>query len=161
MANAVRMATESAERRQAEEQTGHPGLRAEGIFGVDINGVITFVNPPRAGCSVRARRDDRADLAQPDPPPSRGRQRVPERSVPMMAAYRDGKPSRVDDECLWRQNGSALPAEYGATPILKEGTIVGALSASATHRAQAQPARAGRQRAQIRRILDTSTEGFC
>ena len=45
----------------------------------------------------------------------------------MFAAYKHGKASRIDDECLWRKDGTGLPVEYGATPILKDGEIVGAV----------------------------------
>ena len=45
----------------------------------------------------------------------------------MFAAYKQGKASRIDDEFLWRKDGSGLPVEYGATPMLKDGTVVGAV----------------------------------
>ncbi len=45
----------------------------------------------------------------------------------MFAAYKYGRASRIDDECLWRHDGSALPVEYGATTILKDGAIVGSV----------------------------------
>ena len=45
----------------------------------------------------------------------------------MFAAYTEGKTSRIDDECLWRKDGNGVPVEYGATPILKDGVIVGSV----------------------------------
>jgi len=45
----------------------------------------------------------------------------------MFAAYKHGKASRIDDEFLWRKDGSGVPVEYGATPILKDGHIVGSV----------------------------------
>jgi len=45
----------------------------------------------------------------------------------MFAAYTRGEASRVDSESLWRKDGVGLPVEYGATPILKDGAIVGAV----------------------------------
>ena len=45
----------------------------------------------------------------------------------MVAAYTRGEASRIDDECLWRKDGHGLPVEYGATPIRKDGEIVGAV----------------------------------
>ena len=45
----------------------------------------------------------------------------------MFAAYRHGRACRVDYEVLWRKDGSGLPVEYGATPILKDGEVVGSV----------------------------------
>jgi PAS domain S-box-containing protein len=45
----------------------------------------------------------------------------------MFAAYAYGKASRIDDEFLWRKDGAGLPVEYGATPVLKDGVLVGSV----------------------------------
>ena len=45
----------------------------------------------------------------------------------MRAAYREGKACFVDDEVLWTSDRRAIPAEYGATPILKDGQVIGAV----------------------------------
>jgi len=34
---------------------------------------------------------------------------------------------RVDDEILWRRDGSSFPAEYASYPILNAETVVGAV----------------------------------
>ncbi len=52
---------------------------------------------------------------------------IPRKIVPMFAAYTHGKASRIDDEFLWRKDGSGLPVEYGATPILKDGVVIGSV----------------------------------
>jgi PAS domain S-box-containing protein len=46
---------------------------------------------------------------------------------PMYAAYKHGKTSRIDNEFLWRKDGTGLPVEYGATPMLKAGALVGSV----------------------------------
>src|SRR5262249_10509088 len=51
----------------------------------------------------------------------------PREECPMFAAYKYGKTSRIDNEFLWHKDGTGVPVEYGATPILKEGVIVGAV----------------------------------
>jgi two-component system sensor histidine kinase/response regulator len=101
---------------------------AEGIFGVDTSGNFTFVNP--AACRllgysaqelinqqshtlIHHHRTDGTDY--------------PVEACPMHAAYTNGTVSRVDDEYLWCKNGTGLPVEYGATPILKNGSITGAV----------------------------------
>jgi PAS domain S-box-containing protein len=45
----------------------------------------------------------------------------------MFAAHQHGRTSRVDNECLWRKDGTGVPVEYGATPIMKDGHIVGSV----------------------------------
>ena len=129
MANALRFALESEERRQAEERNRLIlESSAEGIFGTDTEGRITFVNS--AACrmlgftveeligqpSHRTFHHHRPDGSE-----------YPVEECPMLAAYQHGKASRVDNEFLWRKDGVGLPVEYGATPILKDGIIMGSV----------------------------------
>ena len=115
--------------REAEERTRLIlDSAAEGIFGVDTEGVVTFVNP--ACCQmlgfapaemlgqpshqlIHRRRADGSDY--------------PREQCPMFAAYTRGEANRIDDELLWRKDGTGLPVEYGATPIRKNGAVVGAV----------------------------------
>ncbi len=163
MANVLRFARESAERRQAEEQTRLIlDSTSEGIFGVDTDGRITFVNP--AACRLLGYttgefvgRDSHSLFHHHRPDGGE----CPLDECPMLGAYRQGKASRVDDEYLWRKDGTALPVEYGATPILKDGTVLGAVIsfADATERKRHLEALAASER-KTRRILETSNEGF-
>jgi len=101
---------------------------AEGIFGVDTEGCITFVNP--AACRMLGFSAEEL-LGQashstfhhhrPD-----GRE-YPKEECPMFAAYKHGRASRIDDEFLWCKDGAGLPVEYGATPMRKDGAVVGAV----------------------------------
>jgi PAS domain S-box-containing protein len=100
----------------------------EGIFGVDTEGVITFVNPSvsrilgwAADELVGQRSHELLHHHHKDG------SAYPPRTCPMYAAYTQGTASRVDDEYLWRKDGSGMPAEYAATPMRKEGRIVGAV----------------------------------
>src|SRR5512137_1972103 len=85
----------------------------------------------------------------------------PMEECPMFAAYKHGKASRIDDEYLWCKDGTGLPVEYGATPILKDGTIIGAVISftDITERRRNEQALAASER-KTRRILETSNEGF-
>jgi PAS domain S-box-containing protein len=101
---------------------------AEGIFGTDVQGRITFVNP--AACRMLGFAAEEL-IGQPSHAVihhhhADGREYLQE-ECPMHAAYTQGKASRVDDEFLWRKDGSGFPVEYGATPILKDGAIVGSV----------------------------------
>jgi len=101
---------------------------AEGIFGTDTEGRITFVNP--AACHMLGFTPDEL-LGQPShaafhyhrPDGSA----YPKEECPMYAAYTQGRASRIDDEFLWRKDGAGLPVEYGATPVLKDGALVGSV----------------------------------
>jgi PAS domain S-box-containing protein len=101
---------------------------AEGIFGTDAEGRITFVNP--AACRMLGFTADELigrpchDAFHHSRPDGSA---YPVESCPMYAAYTSGQASRVDDESLWRKDGTGLPVEYGATPILKDGTIIGSV----------------------------------
>ena len=101
---------------------------AEGIFGVDTEGRIGFVNP--AACRMLGFTSEEM-IGQPSHAlihhhhPDGGA--YPMEECPMFAAYKRGEASRIDDEFLWGKDGTGLPVEYGATPIRKDGVIVGAV----------------------------------
>ena len=101
---------------------------AEGIYGLDLEGKTTFVNPAAArmiGWEV-------SDLigqpqhsvlhhSRPDGTP------YPREQCPIYAAFTDGEVHRVDDEVFWRKDGSSFPIEYVSTPIREDGVLVGAV----------------------------------
>jgi two-component system sensor histidine kinase/response regulator len=101
---------------------------AEGIFGVDPEGRITFVNSAVTEMLYFSPEEliGRGSHAiihhhRPDGSP------YPMEECPMYAAYMQGTSSRIDDEFLWRKDGTGLPVEYGAMPIFKDGVILGAV----------------------------------
>jgi PAS domain S-box-containing protein len=130
IANALRFALESEERRQAEEQ-----IRLilestmEGLFGVDTAGRITFVNP--AACRMLGFTADEL-IGQPAHETIQHHRPdgsdYPREDCPMFAAVTRGEISRIDNEFHFRKDGTAFPTEYGVTPIRKGDTIVGAVS---------------------------------
>jgi two-component system sensor histidine kinase/response regulator len=129
LANALRFALESEERRQAEERNRLIlESSAEGIFGTDADGKITFVNA--AACRMLG-----FTVAELIGQPSHAMfhhhrpdgSEYPVEVCPMYAAYKHGKTSRIDNEFLWCKDGTGLAVEYGATPMLKDGTVVGSV----------------------------------
>ena len=42
-------------------------------------------------------------------------------------AFKEGVGRHVDDEVLWRSDGTSFPAEYSAYPQLRDGVVVGAV----------------------------------
>jgi two-component system, sensor histidine kinase and response regulator len=101
---------------------------AEGIFGTDAQGYITFANP--AACRMLGFSTEEL-IGKLSHPTFHQRRpdgtEYPKEKCPMFAAYTQGKHSRIDDEFLWRKDGSGFPVEYGATPMLKDGRIVGSV----------------------------------
>ncbi|GMG82659.1 sigma 54-interacting transcriptional regulator [Paralimibaculum aggregatum] len=100
----------------------------DGIYGVDRDGLTTFVNPAAEamlGWSA-------ADLI--------GRSMhemihhhhadgsvYPAGDCPIYNAFRHAKVNRVDDEYFWRKDGRPLRVEYTSTPIVEDETVQGAV----------------------------------
>jgi len=101
----------------------------EGIYGLDLQGNCTFVNP--AAITVLGWTADEL-LGKPMHSlvhhTKRDGRPYPHEDCPMCAPCRDGTVHRVDDEVLWRKDGSSVPVEYISTPILDErGVPTGAV----------------------------------
>ena len=100
----------------------------EGIFGIDMDGVCTFMN--RAGAQMLGRRTDmvlgRNMHALIHHSHCDGRH-YPEADCPIFNAFRQGLPCRIDDEVLWRADGSSFWAEYSSYPIIDDGVVQGAV----------------------------------
>jgi PAS domain S-box-containing protein len=100
----------------------------DGIFGVDSDGDVTFINDAAA----QMLGFDRAEMlgqkihtlvhhAYEDG------SNYPREQCPMFKAYTDGTVSTIDDEVLWRKDGTQFYAEYTAVPIRQHDTIIGAV----------------------------------
>ena len=122
--------TRQREQLRASEERSRLILESssEGIFGTDVEGRVTFVNP--AACRmlgfsaeelIGKSSHDTFHHHRPDGGV------YPKEECPMFAAYTHGKTSRIDDEFLWRKDSTGLPVEYGATPMYKDGALVGAV----------------------------------
>ncbi|MEM8831250.1 MAG: ATP-binding protein [Cyanobacteria bacterium P01_G01_bin.19] len=101
----------------------------EGIYGLDIQGNVTFVNPAAAeiigwdmddlvGKSMhKILHHSKCDGSH-----------YPREECPIYAAFRDGKVRRVENEVFWRKDGTSFPVEYISTPMHDEkGELVGAV----------------------------------
>jgi PAS domain S-box-containing protein len=104
----------------------------EGIFGIDMQGLCTFIN--RAGAELLGWQPSQVmgrnmhDLAH----HSHGDgdhcgQHYPEHLCPIFNAFRQGLPCRIDTEYFWRQNGTPFAVEYSSYPIMDGDMVQGAV----------------------------------
>ena len=101
----------------------------EGIYGIDMQGLCTFIN--RAAAEMLGYRAEDVlgrnahalfHHTHPDGSP------YPVEDCPIYRTFRVGKGCRVDDEVLWRRDGTAFPAEYASYPLRgSDGEIKGAV----------------------------------
>jgi two-component system CheB/CheR fusion protein len=102
---------------------------AEAIYGIDLTGVCIFCNP---ACARLLGYDSPAALIGKQMHPlihhSRrdGTPYPPEQS-PIFEAMRHRGQAHVDDEVLWRADGSSFAAEYWSHPICRHDEVIGAV----------------------------------
>ena len=90
----------------------------EGIYGIDLNGLITFTNPAATDMTGWTEDEvlgqsghDAHHHSKPDG------SHYPREECPIYAAFKDGAVHVVDDEVFWRKDGSSFPVEYTSTPL--------------------------------------------
>jgi len=100
----------------------------EGIFGVDLDGKVAFINPAAnrmlgynpeelIGKEIHENiHHSHADGSA-----------YPKSECPMYLTSADGTDHHIADEVLWRRDGSSFPVEYTSMPIKKDEQIVGAV----------------------------------
>ncbi len=100
----------------------------EGIYGVDANGLTTFMNPAaerilgwkaeeligqNMHSLIHAHRPDGSHFHVAD--------------CPIYQAFREGTVRSVDDDVFWTKPGKPIDVEYTSTPIRDNGHVVGAV----------------------------------
>ncbi|MEW5817007.1 MAG: ATP-binding protein, partial [Spirochaetota bacterium] len=100
----------------------------EGVYGLDLSGRTTFINPAAAKMLgynaeelIGQAMHDVMHHTRPDGTP------YPKEESPIHAAFRDGTEHRVADEVFWKKDGRSFPVEYISTPIRQNGNVVGAV----------------------------------
>ena len=102
----------------------------EGVFGVNLEGDCTFINS--AGLRLLGYKDDsglvgknmHAIIHHTRPDGSA----CPDKDCKIYAAYRQGKSFFVDDEILWRADGSGFEVQYRSNPVFRHGVITGSVA---------------------------------
>ncbi len=124
-----RLSAEAEKRRQAEERTRLIlDSAGEGVIGVDKQGRAEFINPAalstlgfRAEEFIGRTIHDLIHHTRSD-----GRPYPPE-ECPMQHAFLEGRFGHVEDEMLFRKDGTGFPAEYTAAPIQSGDDVTGAV----------------------------------
>ena len=101
----------------------------EGIFGVDIDGRLTFINPAAVdmlGFSADELKGERVHELIHHTRKDGSAYELYE--CPMWRACAKGESCEVDNEILWRKDGTGFDARYKSKPIYKEGKLVGAVT---------------------------------
>ena len=102
---------------------------AEAIYGLDMQGNCMFCN---SACLRLLGYKDPPELigkkmhtmmhhSRPDGTP------YPSEECRIYLAFRRGEGSHVDDEVVWRADGTSLPVEYWSYPIRKNNVLIGAV----------------------------------
>ena len=134
----VQLQLELDERRRAEEAFERLSRQnelilnsvGEGIFGLDLQGRTTFVNPAAAkllGYQLEELLGQLIDVILPHTKVD-GIPYFLEGS-PIYASLRSGVVHQLTNHLFWRKDGSSFPVEYVSTPICERGEIVGVVLA--------------------------------
>jgi len=125
------------DRKRAEENLEHLyrqnelilASAGEGIFGLDLQGNLTFINP--AGRQILGYKEKKLrgkpvslllqDPRATDPKP------VLSGDCPILAVLETGLSFRVAETEFWRKNGTSVPVEYICTSLIDRGKITGAV----------------------------------
>ena len=155
--------TQAAMKRLEKQNTLILDATGEGIFGLDLEGRATFINPAGAAMLQWTAEEIAAQSmhalhhhTRADGTP------YPREACPIHAAYRDGIVHRVVDEVFWKKDGTSFPVEYVSTPLRDErGELAGAVVSFSdiTDRKRAAAALRAHE-AQLQTIIENLTEGL-
>lgn len=115
----------AAWRRQLEMLLESAG---EGIYGIDLRGRCIFIN--RAGAEVLGYSPDEVlgrNMHYLIHHSHANAEIMPVHDCRIFRAFKQGRGCRVDDEVLWRRDGTAFAAEYASYPIHDGDKVVGAV----------------------------------
>ena len=116
----------------------------EAVYGIDMQGNCTFCNPsclrllgyPEAADLHGKNMHDLTHHTRQDGTPN------PVEECHIYEAFRRGQGTHIDDEVLWRRDGSSFPAEYWSRPMHRYAEVIGTVVTfvDVTERKQAERA---------------------
>jgi polar amino acid transport system substrate-binding protein len=151
--------------KQLEAAVERAGLildsAGEGIFGVDLEGKVGFINPAANRMLGYGPEELIGQAVHEKIHHSHGDgSDYPKEECPMYRTYIDGTAHHVNDEVLWCKDGTPFPVEYTSMPIKKDGRVVGAVVTfmDIAERKEMETALLA-ERERLQKILDTSPVG--
>jgi diguanylate cyclase (GGDEF)-like protein/PAS domain S-box-containing protein len=125
----ARRATETALRESEERFRLLLDHSPEAIYGVDTNGICTFVNPACLRMLGYTRDDDMIgkNLHELIHHSHQDGSPYPREHCNVRLSTLEGKSTHVENEVHWRADGSCFPVEYWSHPIYRKGELVGAV----------------------------------
>ena len=100
----------------------------DGIYGLDLQGTTTFVNP--AGARMLGWTSEEL-IGRPMHETVHHSKTdgtfYPSEDCPIYTVLKDGKTYSVEDEVFWRKDGRCFPVGYISTPIVEQGAVTGAV----------------------------------
>jgi hypothetical protein len=141
------VAQRTVELQQTEAKATHIiESSADGLYGIDKQGKITFINP--AACDMLGHTAERIIGQQAHALFHHSRpdgSHYPARECPASESLRHGQTVRVDNEVFWHADGHAVPVMYSAHPLIRDNEIVGAVTSFVDMTAQRAAAQAREQ----------------
>ena len=135
----------------------------EGIYGVDLDGNCTFANP---ACVRLLGFDSDADLLGKHMHEMVHHTRADGRPYPMeecriYQSFLRGAGVHVDDEVMWRHDGTNFPSEYWSYPMEHDGEMVGSVLTFVDISERKRAERKLRDSEEtVRLLLDSTGEGI-
>ena len=129
---------------------------ADGIYGLDADGRVEFVNPAAVRMTGLAAeeqlgRDQHAVIhgRRPDGSP------YPKHECPVWNALRSGRTVTAEDEVFWHRDGTPVPVELIAVPTVEDGAVTGVV---VSFRDLTDRLAARRQADELRRVTARAAE---
>jgi PAS domain S-box-containing protein len=98
----------------------------DGIYGIDLEGRLTFINQAAASAlGYRPEEVTGRDVHEMIHHSHADGTPYSKSTNPILQALRRGESIRMRDEVFWRQDGTAIPVEYSANPLVEDGQISG------------------------------------
>jgi PAS domain S-box-containing protein len=134
----------------------------DGIYGLDLDGKVTFVNPAAEKILGRTASEMIGGNSHTLFHHSYANgTKYPAEKCPVCVVLQEGSTMRIESEVFWHKDGTALPVSYHISPIIDAGEVKGAvvifqdIREKLTREEQLQ-----RERQKYKNILDLAAEGL-